>query len=209
MASTNPFSDTVAMLGGAGSRDQVVQSVVASLGASNGSLSAQLMTIAQQLQQLQKINQAVLETMMANSQAVVQNSSTSGQTGDSTVSTIGKTLESVLGFGLGLSPLISGVMSLFGGGGGSQPAPLVPFLKPASVRVDAGISSSVPGTAFSVDSGQGGWPRAVSSSAPIQDAAQAPVVDSRWFLDHSQDIAMAVRQAMLESSALNDVIREA
>jgi hypothetical protein len=34
-------------------------------------------------------------------------------------------------------------------------------------------------------------------------------MDSRSFLDHSGDIAMAVRQAMLESSVLNDVVREA
>jgi len=34
-------------------------------------------------------------------------------------------------------------------------------------------------------------------------------MDSKSFLDHSADIAMAVRQAMLESSVLNDVVREA
>jgi hypothetical protein len=34
-------------------------------------------------------------------------------------------------------------------------------------------------------------------------------MDSRSFFDHSNDIALAVRQAMLESSVLNDVVREA
>jgi hypothetical protein len=32
-------------------------------------------------------------------------------------------------------------------------------------------------------------------------------MDSQSFLDHSTDIAMAVRQAMLESNVLNDVIQ--
>jgi hypothetical protein len=34
-------------------------------------------------------------------------------------------------------------------------------------------------------------------------------MDSRSFMDHSDEIAMAVRQAMLESGVLNDVVREA
>jgi hypothetical protein len=38
---------------------------------------------------------------------------------------------------------------------------------------------------------------------------QVQAMDSQSFLDHSGDIAMAVRQAMLQSSVLNDVVREA
>jgi hypothetical protein len=34
-------------------------------------------------------------------------------------------------------------------------------------------------------------------------------MDSRSFLDHSNEIALAVRHAMLESDVLNDVVREA
>jgi hypothetical protein len=37
---------------------------------------------------------------------------------------------------------------------------------------------------------------------------QVQAMDSQSFLDHSDDIAQAVRQAMLQSSVLNDVIRE-
>jgi hypothetical protein len=33
-------------------------------------------------------------------------------------------------------------------------------------------------------------------------------MDSQSFLDHSDDIAMAVKQAILNSSSLNDVIAE-
>jgi hypothetical protein len=38
---------------------------------------------------------------------------------------------------------------------------------------------------------------------------QVQAMDSQSFLDHSSDIAQAVRQAMLQSSVLNDVVREA
>jgi hypothetical protein len=36
---------------------------------------------------------------------------------------------------------------------------------------------------------------------------QVQALDSQSFLDHSDDIAAAVRQAMLTSTTLNDVIR--
>ena len=128
----------------------------------------------------------------------------------STSSTVEKTIETVLGFGLGLGPLITGLMSLFGGGGSNQPPPLVPYIAPLPVNAEAGFSASDPGTVFGVDSAQGGLPRpnTSSSTAPSQITVQVQAMDSQSFLDHSQDIAMAVRQAMLESTTLNDVIRE-
>jgi hypothetical protein len=122
---------------------------------------------------------------------------------------IASTLLDVFGGGLSLSPLISGIASLFGGGGDNPvPAPLVRFAMPPSVQANAGVSESG-GQAFAVDYAQGGRPRPVSSGTPAQITVQVQAMDSRSFLDHSNDIAMAVRQAMLESSVLNDVVREA
>jgi hypothetical protein len=175
-------------------------------------LTQQLTTITQQLQQLQTVNQTQMETLEANTAAVSQNTSTKGSSGGSTASTIGSTLESV--FGLGMSPLISGLVSLFGGGGSSQPAPLVPFVAPASVQANAGISGASSG-AFAVDTADGGLPRQVpasssssgSSGSTTQITVQVQAMDSQSFLDHSDDIAAAVRQAMLTSTTLNDVIR--
>ena len=49
----------------------------------------------------------------------------------------------------------------------------------------------------------------VAVPAPsTQITVQVQALDSQSFLDHSHDIAQAVRQAMLETSVLNDVIRE-
>lgn len=197
MANTNPLSDVTKLLGGSGASAQ------------SSPLSGQLTTITEQLQQLQTVNQTQIASIEQNTEAVAQDASAKASSGAaSTAKSVGSTLESVLGFGLGLSPLISGLVSLFGGGGGSSaPAPLVPYISPLPVAATAGISSSSAG-AFGVDTAAGGLPRAQPAASSAQITVQVQAMDSQSFLDHSNDIAMAVRQAMLESTTLNDVIRE-
>ena len=225
MANKNPLNHVAALFdrslgalaSGPPTQDQLVTGTLASLMGTSGASSAgtgpnsvltnQLTTITQQLQQLQTINQTQIETMQNNTRAVDQNSTTRGQSGGSTASSIGNTLQGIFGFGLGLSPLISGLASLFGGGGSSHPAPLAPFIMPLPVRVNAGISASSPG-AFAVDNADGGLPRPAPAAPSTQITVQVHAMDSRSFLDHSNDIALAVRQAMLETGVLNDVIRE-
>ncbi len=200
----NPIADEV------GSVEAVLAAATAPLGGSaTGDLSVQMERLTTQLQQLQTVNQAALESTRTNTQAV-QATTTSSKSSGSSGSSIANTVLSVLGTGLGLSPLISGIVHLFGGGGGgsSEPPPLVKFALPSSQSVNAGVSSGAPGQAFSVDYAQGGLPRPVANSAP-NITVQVQAMDSRSFLDHSNDIALAVRQAMLESSVLNDVVREA
>jgi hypothetical protein len=53
----------------------------------------------------------------------------------------------------------------------------------------------------------GGTSSASSSQAP-NITVQVQAMDSQSFLNRSQDIALAVRQAMLETTVLNDVIRQ-
>jgi hypothetical protein len=171
--------------------------------------------------------------VLANTQAVTQNTTQLGSSGPSTASKTGSTLESTLGLGLGLSPLITGLLSLFGGGSSSQPAAPTPFALPPSVGVNAGVSEGAPTQAFGLEYTSAGQPRPAASassssvnnpagasangtlnnpaSAPTsttQITVQVQAMDSQSFLDHSNDIALAVRQAMLQSSVLNDVIRE-
>jgi hypothetical protein len=205
MANRNPADEVAAVLGVSGGR---ASSGSGTPNDASSALTQQLTTITQQLQQLQSINQTQVETLVANTQAVAQNSTAKGSSGESTVTKVGSTLENI--FGLGLSPLVSGLVSLFGGGSSSQPAPLVPFVAPPSVHVNAGISASSSSGAFAVETADGGLPRPVpAASAPTtQITVQVQAMDSRSFLDHSDDIAMAVRQAMLTSTTLNDVIRE-
>jgi len=156
---------------------------------------------------LQTLQQAVAESLQNFSPVVPVAKQTVSNSGGSSGG--GFELPGFLGPGVLLSPLISGVMRLFGGGGGEgSPPPLMKFALPAAVNVNAGVSSAAPGV-FGVDSAQGGLPRAVAQSAAPQITVQVQAMDSQSFMDRSGDIARAVRQAMLESSVLNDVVREA
>jgi hypothetical protein len=173
-------------------------------------LNEQIAQLADQLQQLQMESQAATTSIQASSRTRARGGSSGGA---SSGPSMGSTLLDVFGAGLGLSPLISGLASLFGGSGDSStPAPLTKFELPPSIQATGGVSESG-GPAFAVDNPQGGLPRAAptggQASAPAQITVQVQAMDSQSFLDHSNDIAQAVRQAMLQSSVLNDVVREA
>jgi hypothetical protein len=196
-----------------------VGQVVSGSSAGGGASSDSTQQLAQQLQQLQSVAQSETETVQANTQAINQNTTQLGQGsgGSSALSKAGGALESVMGLGTGLSPLVSGIVSLFSGlfnaGGGQQSVPST-FLMPPAVNVNAGINEAAPTQPFGVDYAAGGQPRGAtagtSNSGPgsTQITVQVQAMDSQSFLDHSDDIAQAVRQAMLQSSVLNDVIRE-
>jgi hypothetical protein len=193
------LSDALAPLGGGGTGDQVA-------------------SLTQQLVQLQTISQAGIESTQANTKAIETSTVAQGSSGGSgsVADTVGTVLQGVLGAGLGLSPLITGLLSLFGGGGSSSqsPDPLTKFALPDALNLSAGVSDTAPGQAFGVDNAQGGAPRPISTEAaapavaPAQITVQVQAMDSQSFLDHSNDIALAVRRAMLEATVLNDVIRE-
>lgn len=176
--SVNPVSEVANLLGGSGAVG----------------LGEEIASIAEMLRQIQTEEKA----------AIPRATTARTSSGGSIAGTVLGGVETF--FGLGLNPLISGLTSLFGGGGGSgdTAAPLVPFVMPPSVNVNAGFSASAPGV-FATDTADGG----VARPAPAaQITVQVQALDSQSFLDHSNDIAMAVRQAMLESTTLNDVIRE-
>jgi hypothetical protein len=149
--------------------------------------------------------------------------------------TIGRTLAKVYGSGGGLISLFS---SLFGSSSGSGSAATataaVKYAMPRSIQIEAANSRG--GKALpSADYGQGGTPRAYGpvtsdasagwgqgpaapgpTTAPATQTAAAgaqivvnvQAMDSRSFLDHSGDIAQAVREAMLNMHSLNDVVSE-
>jgi hypothetical protein len=166
-------------------------------------------------QQLQSLN-AINENLMTESLRAMQSSQTNSGGGvGSVLGSIGGALEG----GLGVGSLISGIADLFGSGSGSAPAAPTPYMQPLPINLDAGFSSASGGGLFATDSGQGNVQRAMTSpgsgsgsSTPSSSngaiTVQVQAMDSQSFLDRSQDIAMAVRQAMLETTVLNDVIRQ-
>jgi hypothetical protein len=173
---------------------------------SAGSLAATLTEVSRGIGSLAPASQLQVQALIANTQAVTQSSSANDT--NSVMGTIGKLASSLTGGALSLSPILSGLLHLFGGGGSSTPPPLVKFALPPSIAFQA---ANVPGPQTAgVDFSQSGDPRVIGAapSSGTQITVQVQAMDSRSFMDHSQDIAAAVREAMLNMHSLNDVISD-
>jgi hypothetical protein len=125
------------------------------------------------------------------------------------------TLVTVLKNGLGVAPLIGGLISLFGGGGDDSPPALVKYAMPASVSFDAAETPEGGIAAAGYD--QGGVARSYATPGPVAGGSETPApqitvnvsaMDARSFLDRSSDIAAAVREAMLNLNSINDVVND-
>jgi len=177
----------------------------------NGNLGTALSQAGQQIAQLQTVYKQQAALIQANTQALQGNtSSKSGGTLGSVASGIGS---SFLGGGLGLlSPLISGIASLFGGGS-SAPAPLPVYIPPPSVAISANLRGGAaqggiaPETTTGAGSGSGSGASAQPAAAP-QITVNVQAMDSQSFMDRSTDIANAVREAMLNLHPINAVVAE-
>jgi hypothetical protein len=199
----------------------IVQSL---LPQSSDSFSSALTEAARQIAGLTASNQALVDVVNGNTQAVLQNSAAHSSGGGNVASTVGSVASAVFGSGLGLVPLVSSLVNLFGGGNSEPPPTLLRYAAPAALNVNladtAGASSGIssfPGVVY----GQNGLPQPVPQSqtqAPAQIAASSPAapqisiqvnaLDSRSFMDHSYEIAQAVRSAMLNMNSLNDVVSD-
>ena len=167
--------------------------------------------LARQLAELTRAAVSQSDLMEANTQAILQNSAggSSGR-GSSTVATIGKTVLSVLGGGVGLVQLLG---KLFGGGSSEQTQPTFErYTLPPPVNVQAALSHSPVPSISSLRYAADGTPRVLAAAPPAQQPTpvtiQVQAMDSRSFMDHSSEIAQAVREALLHSHSLNDVVME-
>ena len=174
---------------------------------STSDVTEQLSVLSTQLGSLASTQQEQTDAVQKNTQAVTQNTVEKGGGGTSIASTVGSVASTLLGGGLTLSPIISGLMSLFGGGSGATVAP-TPFQLPPSVQYQGGLTGGAAGGVVPVSYGESGQPRAQSVTVAPQVNIQVNAMDSQSFLDHSDEIANAVKQAILNSHALNDVIAE-
>jgi hypothetical protein len=185
----------------------VVAQVVSQLGAASTDSAGQMAAVAAQLEQLRETSQLQADIISQNTEAVVNNTIAHATSGtSSTIGTVGNIASQILGDGLGLVPLISGLVGLFGGGGVSTPPPLVTYTAPDSLSLDGQVSQSSGTIGWTASQGAQSW-TPTTASAP-QITVQVTAMDSQSFLDHSQDIARAVRDAMLNSNALNDVVND-
>ena len=121
---------------------------------------------------------------------------------------LASSIGSALFSGITLAPLISGLLGLFGDG--AESPPLAQFALPLVINAQEGISRSTGNVPVEATYGQNGLSRAVAqpTQTPPQITIQVQAMDSRSFMDHSEAIAGAVREAMLHSHSLNDVVME-
>jgi hypothetical protein len=154
-------------------------------------------------------------------------SSSSGSGVGSTVETV---VTKVLESGFGVVPLIAGMLGLFGGGDAPAPPALVKYAMPDPIYFQGAESGSGVSGADYDQTGRprvlplasngaaalpGGYPGSAPAAGGATSAAPAPQItvnvqamDSRSFLDHSSEIAQAVRDAMLNLNSINDVVSE-
>jgi hypothetical protein len=133
----------------------------------------------------------------------------------------------VFGSGLGIIPLVSGLLGIFGGGSQAPPA-LERYVMPDRLyltgadtgagignadydqfgmpRLYGGMSSAMTTPASGAGLSMSGTGPGGGASPQINVTVQA--MDSQSFLDHSSEIAQAVRQAMLSLSSVNDVVSD-
>lgn len=129
--------------------------------------------------------------------------------------------------GLGIVPLVSGLLGLFGSSS-STPSPLERYIMPDRLyftgadtaggignadydqfgmpRLYGGMSSALTTPVNPGVLAPAGGPTSSGTSPQISVTVQA--MDSQSFLDHSSEIAQAVRQAMLGLSSINDVVND-
>ncbi|MGA2267697.1 MAG: hypothetical protein ABSH44_04420 [Bryobacteraceae bacterium] len=192
---------------------------------SSQEMAASLSDVAEQIVKLTGSSEAQAESG-SSSIPTASATSSGGPTAESIVSTV---LES----GFGVVPLIAGLLGLFGGGGTPAPSPLVKYAMPAPIdfeSADTGSdmsaadydqmgmprvytaapqrTSTQASGAAAPDSTGGGVPSGPGGAPAPQITVNVQAMDSQSFLDHSREIAQAVRDAMLNLNSINDVVND-
>lgn len=174
-------------------------------------LSQELESLRRQLGAAEETTRRQADILEQNTRAVLESTAGSSVSGIASVardavSSVGNSS----GLGLLSSPLVGLAGWLLGRRGGAEEEPVLPaFSLPAPIDGNLGLSSS--GGLPPVTYGGDGLPRTVPqapAAAPANITIQVQTMDSRSFVDNSDQIARAVREAMLNSHAINDVIGE-
>jgi hypothetical protein len=107
--------------------------------------------------------------------------------------------------------LVSLFLGVLGGGGGAEESIETPkFTLPAPKAYDLGLFRSE-GQVKNISRDARGDVRSIQEAgtpAIPSVVVNVNAIDSRSFLDHSASIADAVREALLSSHSLNDILRE-
>lgn len=148
------------------------------------------------------------ETAASSLSAIVSRPISTSSTSGETETGRGKTLSSTAGVLANLNPIVAGLMKLFGGGSDDQAQTMTKIERPATMRYQGLVSERAGWGITEMDYAADGRPRMVERAAQTPVVVQVQAMDSRSFLEHRDEIASAVRQALLESHGLGDVMRE-
>jgi hypothetical protein len=193
----------------ASAAEEAIERVLRPLGAGSAPSREATVDAGRLAAELEQLRRVVTQTTTTTQPANVSASRNTEDESGSVVSTVLKTF----GMATGIGPLATGLMSLFGRGS-SDPEPISAtlFEPPPSLVVEAGLAADRKFT--NINYGADAIPRAVGNQESVRATTNPTIqinvqaMDSRSFLDHSDDIARAVQQAMLHSHALNDVVSE-
>jgi hypothetical protein len=164
-------------------------------------------SVAAQLEQLRSTSQLQADAVADNTQALLANTAAQAKSGATSVlKTAGGIASQIFGSGLGLAPLIGGLVKLFGGGEASAPPPLAVYTRPEALSFEGQVSRTADTIGWTAT--QGARTGTPAAAQPQQITVQVSAMDSKSFLDHSHEIARAVRNAMLNSHSLNDVVND-
>jgi hypothetical protein len=173
-------------------------------------LNDNIVHLTKQLFDLRQSTEQHTVSMDNNTVVTQENTAARAQSGFASAAGLGRTVAGI-GSGLTLSPLISGLSKLFRNTTSTSEREPLPLYSPsAPVRIDGTISGRSQ-MIEEVSYGQAGLPRRsggehVNEFPPV--TIQVNAIDSRSFLDHSESIARAVREAMLTMHAINDVVSD-
>jgi hypothetical protein len=172
--------------------------------------SGDIAKLTNQLSELVRLTADQGNALQENTRAVQENSvmHVDGRIG-SAVTNIAKGFGSKL---LSGNPLFSGIAGLFGGGDtASSNDSFTKYLRPERRDLEVGLTSvrqnSDATRPAGLASGQGNSIHRPTNTAP-QVIVNVNALDTRSFLDHSGEIAKALREAVLNSTTVSDVMNE-
>lgn len=178
--------------------------IASGVSGNGGDLTNSLSQAGREIAQLRSAFQQQADLITANTQAVQGN--TSAQGSHSAASTVGHLASGLFGGALGfLSPVISGIASLFGSGGSAPPV-LPVYTPPAPISIGGILHSNPAGPQSNAGSPAPAQNNTQNYSPQI--TVQVNAMDSQSFMDRSNDIASAVREAMLNNHPINGVVTD-
>lgn len=165
--------------------------------------------VAGQIREIGQVTASTIDRIATNGVSLPQ-SSAGSSTGASLLNAfnpVGASRGTNFLTSLFLGPVWKGIFSLFGRDSEAATDPLSKFVFPDNSRTDLSASLRADGQASSIRTDAFG----LSQSTPV---AQTPInisiqaLDARSILDRSDDIAAALKQAMLSNHEINDNLNE-